>query len=179
MNILVLNGSPRKNGNTAKMIEAFVRGAQENGNSVTVMDVCRMNIRGCLACEHCHVKEKGKCIQSDDMQKIYTLLDSSQMLVLASPIYYHNMTGQLKCAIDRFYVTSDEKKLGSISKVRMLLSSGDKYMYDGAMFSYRGDFLDYLGLEDMGVFTSYGDVEKDPDLLRKIEEMGKGLSLGE
>lgn len=74
MKILVLNGSPRPNGNTAKMVEAFKKGAATGGNEVNVIDVCRKNIKGCLACEYCHTKEKGKCAQKDDMQEVYALL---------------------------------------------------------------------------------------------------------
>ena len=103
MKILLLNGSPRPNGNTAKMVEAFKEGAAAGGNEVNVIDVCRKNIKGCLACEYCHTKEKGQCVQKDDMQEVYALLKEAEMLVIASPIYYHGISGQLKCTIDRFY----------------------------------------------------------------------------
>ena len=53
--------------------------------------------------EYCHNRGKGKCIQKDDMQDIYSLLKDTNMLVLAFPIYYHGISGQLKCVIDRFY----------------------------------------------------------------------------
>ena len=55
MNILVLNGSPRPNGNTKGMIEAFREGSVSAGHQVDVMDVCRMKIGGCLACEYSHL----------------------------------------------------------------------------------------------------------------------------
>ena len=54
MQILVLNGSPRPHGNTAAMVEAFRKGAEENGHVVTVVNVCQKKIAGCLACESCH-----------------------------------------------------------------------------------------------------------------------------
>lgn len=92
MKILILNGSPRANGNTAKMIRAFKKGAESAGHEVTVVDVCRKNIKGCLACEYCHGKGRGQCIQKDDMQEIYELLKDTNTLVLASPIYYHNIS---------------------------------------------------------------------------------------
>ena len=62
------------------------------------------------------------------------------MLVLASPIYYHNISGQLKCVIDRFYSAAYPVKPPHLKKAAMILSSGDADMYDGAMFSYQGDF---------------------------------------
>lgn len=57
MNILVLNGSPRSNGSTKRMINAFCEGALSSGNKVDVVDVCSKNINGCTACEYCHTKE--------------------------------------------------------------------------------------------------------------------------
>ena len=168
MNILVLNGSPRKHGNTAFMIDAFLDGAKQQGHHVDVISVCEKNINGCLACEYCHTKGNGNCIQKDDMQEIYDLLKDTEMLVIASPIYYHGISGQLKCVIDRFYSAAYPKKPKKLKKVAMILSSGDPDMYDGALFSFRGDFLDYLGLENMGVFTAYG-VENGSE--RKSEEL--------
>ena len=67
MNILVLNGSPRPNSNTSAMVEAFAQGARESGHQVEVVHVCQKKIAGCLACEYCHTKGSGRCIQQDDM----------------------------------------------------------------------------------------------------------------
>ena len=96
MNILVLNGSPRPQGDTAKMVSVFREAAEKAGHSVKAFPVCRMNIRGCLACEFCHGKGQGACAQKDDMQEIYACLRETDMLVLASPIYYHNISGHDK-----------------------------------------------------------------------------------
>ena len=159
MKILVLNGSPRPRGNTAKMAAAFREAAEEAGHEVNVVDVCRKNISGCLACEYCHGKGHGQCIQKDDMQEIYGYLQDANMLILASPIYYHGISGQLKCAIDRFYSA--------------LFSSGDPDMYEGAKFSFDGDFLGYLGLENKGMFTYAGSVTER--VLEEIRKMAASL----
>lgn len=81
------------------------------------------------------------------MQEIYALLGEADMLVIASPIYYHGISGQLKCTLDRFYSAAYPSKPRNLKKAAMILSSGDPEMYDGALFSYKGDFLEYLGLE--------------------------------
>ncbi|MDO4280076.1 MAG: flavodoxin family protein [Peptococcaceae bacterium] len=150
MKILVLNGSPRPQGHTAAMVEAFAWGAEEAGHEVTVIDVCKKKIAGCLACEYCHTKGNGKCIQNDDMQEIYPLLESSEMIVFASPVYYQGFTAQLQCAIHRIYALDKPKGL---KKTAMILSSGAPDVYDGIFFEYKKSFLIYLGLEDMGVVT--------------------------
>lgn len=173
MKIVVLNGSPRPKGNTAKMVEAFREAAEAVGHEVAVQNVCRMNIKGCLACEYCHTKGAGTCIQKDDMQVISGLLQDAEMLVLTSPIYYHGISGQLKCVIDRFYAPLYPKAPASLKKVAMFLSSGDKDMYVGAKFSFDGDFLGYLGLEDKGLFTCAGDVTEE--VLDAIRGMAAAL----
>lgn len=175
MRILVLNGSPRPNGNTKGMVEAFREGAVTAGHQVDVVDVCRLKIGGCLACEYCHTKGHGSCVQKDDMQEVYALLKEAEMLVIASPIYYHGISGQLKCVIDRFYAAAYPTKPLHLKKVAMILSSGDANMYDGAMFSYQGDFLDYLGLEDMGVFTAHGGENGSAETLKELRDFGMSL----
>lgn len=175
MKILVLNGSPRPKGNTAQMISSFREGAEAVGHQVNVVDVCQKKIAGCLACEYCHTRGKGTCIQKDDMQEVYALLKEAEMLVLASPIYYHGVSGQLKCTLDRFYSAAYPQRPQMLKKVAMILSSGDADMYEGAMFSYEGDFLGYLGLEDMGVITAHGSENGSAVKLKELREFGASL----
>ena len=110
---------------------------------MTVVNVCRKKIAGCLACEYCHAQGGGKCIQQDDMQAVYPVLDAAEMLVLASPVYYHSFTGQLQCAINRIYALDKPKKL---KKAALILSSGSDDVYGSAIYEYRGSFLEYLHL---------------------------------
>lgn len=172
MKILILNGSPRPNGNTAAMVAAFAGGAREAGHDVTVVEVCKKNIAGCLACEYCHTKGEGRCIQQDDMQEIYPFLEEAEMIVLASPIYYHSFTGQLQCAINRIYALDKPKNL---KKAALILSSGSNHVYCGAFYEYQSSFLNYLHLEDMGIFTAYGKENKSEELLFQLREAGQKL----
>ena len=170
MKILVLNVSPRPDGDTAAMVKTFQEEAERRGHQVVVFPVCRMNIRGCLACEYCHGKGQGACVQKDDMQQIYAELRDTEMLVLAAPIYYHGISGQLKCAIDRFYAALFPTAPERLKKAAMFLASGDPDMDTGARFSFEGDFLGYLGLEDLGLYTNH-----DADVLSRIAEMAASL----
>ena len=172
MNILVLNGSPRPNGNTAAMVGAFAEGARESGHEVTVVPVCQKKIGGCLACEYCHTKGEGKCVQQDDMQEIYPVLEEAEMIVLASPIYYHSFTGQLQCAINRIYALDKPKNL---KKAALIMSSGSNHVYCGAIYEYRNSFLNYLKLEDMGIYSAYGEQNKSQAKLDELKAFGPGL----
>lgn len=172
MNILVLNGSPRANGNTAAMVGAFVDGASQNEHEITVVDVCRKKIAGCIACEYCHTKGNRSCIQKDDMQEIYPVLDNADMLVLASPIYYHGFSGQLQCAINRIYALDKPKKL---KKAALILSSDDDDVYDAAIYAYQNSFLGYLELENMGIFTAFDKQNKSEEKLAELKALGPNL----
>lgn len=172
MKILVLNGSPRPNGNTAAMVGAFAEGARENGHEVTVIPVCQKKIGGCLACEYCHTKGEGKCVQQDDMQEIYPVLEEAEMIVLASPIYYHSFTGQLQCAINRIYALDKPKNL---KKAALIMSSGSDHVYCGAIYEYQNSFLNYLKLEDMGIYSAYGVQNKSQAKLDELKAFGKDL----
>ena len=172
MKILVLNGSPRPNGNTAAMVNAFVEGAQQNGHDITVVPVCQKKIAGCRACEYCHTKGNRVCIQKDDMQEIYPVLDEADMIVLASPIYYHSITGQLQCAINRIYALDKPQKL---KKAALFLSSGSDGVFNGAIYEYRNSFLDYLHLENMGIFTVYGKQNQSEEKRQQLLEFGQSL----
>ncbi len=172
MNILVLNGSPHMDGNTAAMVKAFVEGASEKGHIITVENVCRKKIAGCLACEYCHTKGNGKCIQQDDMQEIYPVLEDAEMIVLASPVYYHSFTGQLQCAINRIYALDKPKNL---KKAALILSSGSDHVYCGAIYEYQNSFLNYLKLEDMGIYSAFGKQNKSEEKLNELREFGRSL----
>lgn len=172
MKILVFNGSPRPNGNTAAMVKAFAEGAEKNGHDITVVAVCSKNIAGCLACEYCHTKGNGRCIRQDDMQEIYPVLDEAEMIVLASPVYYHSFTGQLQCAVNRIYALDKPKHL---KKAALILSSGSDGVFGGAIYEYQNSFLDYLKLEDMGIYTAYDKQNKSEEKLKELRKFGESL----
>ena len=172
MKILILNGSPRVNGNTAAMIAAFRQGAEAKGHLVTVINVCEKQIAGCLACEHCHTTGHGACKQQDDMQEVYAALETTEMLVLASPIYYFGLSGQLECAIHRTYAVGKPKRL---RKTMLFLSSGSNHVYDGAIYEYQKSFTEYMGLEDMGIITAHGAQNKSPALLARLRAAGEAV----
>lgn len=172
MNILILNGSPRSHGNTAAMVKAFADGAYENWHKITVIEICKKKIAGCLACEYCHTKGNGKCVQQDDMQEIYPVLEEAEMLVLASPIYYHSFTGQLQCAINRIYALDKPKNL---KKAALILSSGSDGVYEGAIYEYQNSFLEYLKLENMGIYTAFDKQNQSEEKLNELREFGRGL----
>ena len=106
------------------------------------------------------------------MQEVYTLLVGSEMIVLASPIYDHGFTGQLQCAIHRIYALDRPKNL---QKAALILSSESDHVYCGAIYEYQNSFLQYLNLEDMGIYSAYGKQNKSVEKLEELYQFGKSL----
>jgi len=170
MKIAILNGSP-KTGNTAAMVKAFAEGAQEAGHEVEILHVGRMKINGCLACEYCHGKGEGTCIQKDDMEKVMPAYKEADMIVYATPIYYFGMTAQISAAIQRVYAIG--KPLKAV-KSALLLSSGAPDSYAGAIATYK-DMLAYTGIEDAGIITAAGDENGTEEKLAEVRAFARAL----
>ena len=170
MKIAILNGSP-KAGNTAAMVKAFAEGAKEAGHEVEVLLVGKMKINGCLACEYCHGKGEGKCIQKDDMEKVMPAYKEADMIVFASPIYYFDVTAQLSAAIQRVYAIG--KPLNA-KKAALLLSSASPSPYEGAIATYKS-ILAYTGIEDAGILTAAGEENGSEAKLGEIKAFAKAL----
>ena len=170
MNILILNGSPRAEGSTSNMIEVFSKTAQKHGHQLSIFSVCRMNIHGCRACGYCHREGNGTCLQQDDMQQIYHALNDTEMLLLASPIYFCSFSGQFKCAIDRLYAILYPSAPETLKKSVLFLSAAKPGMFTGAIFAYREYFIGQLGLQDCGIYTN-----QDRNSIPNVREFAAGL----
>ena len=122
--IIVLNGSPRKNGvdsNIASMIsEEFLK----EGHDVEVVNICDLDIGGCKGCMSC--RKTGVCVQDDDMNQMIERIRKKDMLILMAPIYFAAENGQTKTFIDRFTSAFTEKRpLGDVRVSSVLLTCSD------------------------------------------------------
>ncbi|MHC1744952.1 MAG: flavodoxin family protein [Syntrophobacteraceae bacterium] len=175
MLVLGIYGSPRKGGNTDLMLDAFLDGAASAGAEIERVYVRDLDIKGCIACGHCD--RKGFCIQKDDMQKVYSVLDRATRVVVASPVYFYGVTGQLKLLVDRsqaVYMKHDlakkdgrEVASGAAGSGFLLAAGATKgkrlfectvlsirYFFDALNMSYAGD-LCVRDLEDKGAVRAH------------------------
>lgn len=168
MKIVVLNGSPRKGGNTEIMIRAFAEAAKQH--EVVVLPIANMDIHGCLGCQYCWTHQ-GECVQKDDMRKVFEALHDADMLVFASPIYWFDMTAQIKTVIDRLYAG------GSVGfhfhQTALLLDAGADHVFDAATAQYKA-MTAYLKWEDKGIVTvpnmeKKGSMTEAPQLAQVIK----------
>ena len=156
MNILILQGSPRANGNTAWMAEEYRKAAEAAGHKVTLV---------------CHGKGNGACVQKDDMQELYPLLAEAEVLVIASPVYYFTLSAQIQAPIQRMYAPFKPAK---VKKMVLLLSSNSPNVYDGAIGQYKG-MCTFFKFEDAGIVTAKADEQKTEATREKILELVKKL----
>lgn len=100
--IVILSGSPRKNGNTNLLCRQFQKGAEEAGHSVRFIPLAEKRIGFCRACDIC-MRNGGACIQKDDMENILCAFQQADVVVLATPVYFYGVSAQMKACIDRTY----------------------------------------------------------------------------
>ena len=92
--IVVLNGSPRKNGNTSMLVKAFTEGAESAGNTVTEFFLDSMEIHGCKGCFGGHSSKECPCVQKDDMAQIYPAIRECDMVILAALLLEYEWSDQ-------------------------------------------------------------------------------------
>lgn len=100
--IVILSGSPRKNGNTNLLCRQFQQGAEEAGHNVRFIPLAEKRIGFCRACDVC-MRNGGACIQKDDMEDILCAFQQADVVVLATPVYFYGVSTQMKACIDRTY----------------------------------------------------------------------------
>ena len=99
--VLIISGSPRKNGNSDTLCNEFMKGAQESGNQVEKIRLAKKNIDFARTCETCCKNEVCSCNQHDDVAGIIQKMIDADVIVLATPTYFYGMSAQLKALIDR------------------------------------------------------------------------------
>lgn len=172
MNILVLVGSPRKNGNTEILADSFIEGAKLSGNTVKKVCLRGLKISGCLGCGYCK-KHEGECVIKDDMQQIYPLIDDAQMIVFATPVYFYSMSSQLKAVLDRFYAKHNFEM--KIDKCALLsVAADDESVFESLIKMYE-DNAGYLNWQDMGKVTVHGVSAKGDIIGNEGLELAKKL----
>lgn len=177
--ILILKGSPRKNGNSNALADAFIEGVAETGRNYTVIRAADMKVSGCLGCEYCFRDDtKGICIQKDDMSEIIDKYRDAKILVFAMPVYYWTVPAQLKSIIDRTYALA----LVGMPKKEIILLMTCEDSSEGNTEPIIGMFRHYMAHYDWterAIITARkvnqpGDIIGRPEL-EEARNLGKSL----
>ena len=164
-NIMILNGSPRKSGNTAKLISAFLKGAESVGSTITEFYLTDMNISACKGCLGACKNPVSPCVQKDDMERIYSAFSKADVVVFASPVYFWTVTGQLKTPADRLYAELECLGYGQFKKKSVLLMTAGGNDYSQATNWYR-TYERNLGWTNLGEILG-------KDKIQQAYELGK------
>lgn len=178
--ICILNGSPRPNGNTKELIKSFTRGAEAAGHEVTCFDLQKMDIHGCLGCCKGGKEKDSPCVQKDDMSCIYPVYEKSDIVVLASPMYYWGISGQLKCAFDRLFAVAELTPNYENPKkdcILLMASEGNTESNFAPVRAFYEGLTSHLGWKNIGVVYAGGNMETG-DILNKPQQLEEAENLG-
>ena len=103
--ILVVSGSPKKDGNTAALVEWFTEGVRAKGGEVERVNAATLKFKsnGCLSCRACQKSTKFQCVVSDDAQAVLTRMADADVIIFATPLYFFSASAQIKILMDRMF----------------------------------------------------------------------------
>jgi multimeric flavodoxin WrbA len=168
MKVLAINGSPRKNGNTAHMLQSVLNICGEAGLGTELVQVGGNPTQGCLACGHCS-SNPGKCVTNDWVQDTYYKMKGADAIIIGSPTYFADLTPEIKALIDRTgYLAMNEggpffRKVGAaVSAVRR---AGGIHTLDSIQhfFLIQGMIVPGSSYWNMSLSRGVGDYERDEE----------------
>jgi multimeric flavodoxin WrbA len=174
-NVLVLSASPRKGGNSDLLCDQFVLGAKKAGHQVEKLFLRDKRINHCDACDTCQ-GNGGRCVQKDDMKDILEKMIIAEVIVMATPVYFYNMNGQLKTLIDRTYARYTE--IGNKEMYFIMTAAVTrKDLLQTTLESFRGFTSCLNGAKERGVIYGTGAWKKGDikgsAAMTQAYEMGK------
>lgn len=153
MKILVITGSPRKNGNSNTLADNFIKGAKEAGHNVVRFDAAFKSVHPCIACDKCNMS--GQCVFKDDFEFVKENIIDSDAVVFVTPMYYFGISSQIKAVIDRFYAINS--RIHVAKKSALILTYADTALKEAQpIISHYEAVLNYLGWSDSGKVIASG-----------------------
>ena len=182
MKILGVEGSPRNNGNTEKLVKTILESASKNGAQTAFYKLTEMNISLCLGCSNC--RESGACVTNDDMQLLHEEIQASDAIIIGSPVYMWQVSGQTKLFMDRLvpFIKPDfTTRLKGKKRLFMVFTQGnpDENSFK-PYFEYLENLFSFLHYDVKSTIVATGtrdknDILDQTDILEKAKEIGKEL----
>jgi len=181
--VLILAASPRKNGNSTLLALKAAEGVKAEGGEADVVEIGHLKIAPCNACDSCITKPEAGCVIKDDMQLLYQKIRASQGIIFATPVYWFNMSAQMKLVIDRAYAIQDKEYFAFTGKdVGVILTYGDVDVFASGGVNALRSFQDICGFVKAnlvgtvyGTANKAGEVQTNEELLQKAYDLGKKL----
>lgn len=188
MKVLAFQGSPRIGGNTDTLLKAFLEGARGAGAEVEKYDLYRLEFSPCIECGGCD--ETGECVLEDDLTPLYPKLFEAVVIVLASPIFFYNLSSRTQALVERSQACWVKKYVlkqpSSKKRHGLFLSLGAtrgkklfegvqrvvRYFFDALSAEYQGGLF-YRGIEKRN------DIQKHPSALKEAYALGLAVGRGD
>ena len=186
-NILVIQGGGRPKGNTAQLVDSFIKGAADAGHAVEVVSLMQNEVKGCLGCNACRY---GKpCVQKDAFNDLVPKIKAADCLVFASPLYFWTVSARIKAFIERFYCIAGEDltpPLGRYEKYpakdcALLMTAADNFFwtFEQAVSYYQFTLVNYIGFRDRGMLLAGGCGNTNgPPQIGKTEHLERAYLFG-
>lgn len=180
--VAVILGSPRKNGNSEQLASAFSKGAAEAGYETRIVRMQGKKVGGCMDCRRCWT-DGTHCVVKDDMASVYEALDTSDVFVFATPLYFYSWPTQIKPVWDRlipYYMPNSKVDIKGRRAV-LLATAGDTTpeCFDGLKKSFELA-CSYCKWEIAGTLCAFdvytpGEIAQKGNWLKEAETLGKSL----
>ena len=181
--VLGLGCSPRKNGNSDRMLDTFLEGARASGARVAAFYPRDLKIAACLECGGCD--DTGECVIRDDMDRLYPLLIETRRIVVAAPVFFYGLPSQSKAMVDRCQalwnrvrLTPDLKRPDGNAFLLGVGATRGKNLFEGMLLTFKY-FLDAIGLpiDRMGTLLyrrveNSGAIDTHPTALEEVYQAG-------
>ncbi|WP_165045595.1 flavodoxin family protein [Dysgonomonas sp. ZJ709] len=178
-NILVLTGSARKGGNSDRLADAFIKGANSVGHQVVKYNTASKNMKPCIDCKACF-RNDIPCLFDKDFNELSTYLDTSDVIVFATPLYAYSFPAALKLAIDKFNTYLVGEKEINIKESILLVTAGEdnKEVFAGIVSTYNS-IVRIANWSNRGIITVNGLMDKKSilktDALKEAEKLGQSI----
>jgi len=182
--VLILAASPRKNGNSTILALKAAEGVKAEGGEADVVSLGNLKIVPCNACDVCRTKPETGCVIKDDMQPLYKKIEDAQGVIFATPVYWFNISAQMKLFIDRTYAIHGKGYYAFTGKdVGVILTYEDEDVFvSGGINALRSfqDIFAYVKANIVGaVYGSAGkagDIKANGELMQKAYDLGKKIA---
>ena len=178
--VLILTASPRNNSNSTILALKTAEGVKAVGGEADIVPIGKLNIAPCNACDSCRAKPEAGCVIKDDMQPLYQKIKDAQGIIFATPVYWFNVSAQMKLFIDRTYAIHGEGYYAFTGKdVGVILTYEDEDVFvSGGVNALRSfqNICAYVKANLVG--TVYGSAGKAGDVQTNVKLLQKAYDLG-
>jgi len=182
MNVLAVNGSARKDGNTAHLLRHALREIEAEGIATELVQLAGLKIRGCTACFRCFANKDRQCAVKDDVNGVIAKMDAADGILLGSPTYFADITSETKALVDRSGMVARanggmfRRKAGAA--VVAVRRGGAVHAFDSINHFFLIGEMVIPGSTywNIGIGREIGDVEKDEEGVRTLKDLGRNMA---